>query len=323
MLLIFYGTRPEYIKLKPLTDLIKTPYKLVYIGQHKDLVEAENEDIEIVSTENRLNSVVSSVLRDDKIFSGATKVLVQGDTSSALAAALAAFHRCLPIYHLEAGLRTYDINNPYPEEFNRRCIANMSSYNFCPTQEDLNNLINERVPGRSFVVGNTVLDNLNKKGVKYTNKVLVTLHRRENHTLIAGWFSKLNALALEFPKLEFNFVSHPNPNISGNTFLLNDKIKVLDPLKYDDFIKLLKTSKVVISDSGGLQEECAFLNKRIIVCRKVTERAASLNQSSVLCPVPGQLPNIFRYVNSNYKINYSCPYGDGHAAEKIIELGVL
>jgi len=327
MLGVICGTRPEFIKLQPLLkalDAKRKPYKLIAIGQHTDLLPAD-VDITVEDRQgiNRLDTIFSTILSCSNIFQGVTQLLVQGDTATAAATALGAFHRGIPVIHLEAGLRSYDVDSPFPEESYRRMISSVSSYNLCPTEVNYNNLLLEQSPGESFVVGNTVLDNLSKEGTSYGNKVLITLHRRENHTLIGGWFSKLNALSKEFKDLDFVFINHPNPSISDNVFLLSPSITVLEPQDHEGFIELLKECRFVVSDSGGLQEECSWLNKRIIVCRQVTERTESLGTSSILCPVPGQLPNIFRYVAKDYKINYPCPYGQGDTAEKILSLGII
>ena len=178
MILLSFGTRPEWIKVKPLLKLLdgKIPYKLLFTGQHKDLlskIEKENELIKlnIRHGANRLDSIVSSIMNNNHIFRDVKLVLVQGDTTSAFSVALAAFHRKIKVAHLEAGLRTYDKNQPYPEEFNRQAISRIADIHFCPTEISKQNLVKENVQGLKEVVGNTVLDNLVDVETKYTNKI--------------------------------------------------------------------------------------------------------------------------------------------------------
>ena len=198
-ILICFGTRPEWLKVKPLIDVLdKNQYELLFTGQHKDLLKDIKPDfrIDIHDCKNRLDSVISSCMMQfpEGDFDS---VLVQGDTASAFACALAAYNRKLKIYYLEAGLRSYNLDHPYPEEAYRQMISRISDINFCPTEISKVNLINEKVSGKSYVVGNTVLDNLlkYKESCEYTDKVLVTLHRRENHHVMDKWFGEVNQLA--------------------------------------------------------------------------------------------------------------------------------
>ena len=204
MILISFGTRPEYIKLKPVMDACTQhgkPYKVLYTGQHLDLLPQEaisyvDIHLEIKNGPNRLDSIVASLMNQDMTFFDASRVMVQGDTTSAFAVALAAFHRKIPVIHLEAGLRTYDNDNPYPEEFNRQAISRLAAVHLCPSQMDYNNLITEKVQGSVHVVGNTVLDNLLGVETSYTNKVLITMHRRENHANLDKWFTVFEKIAV-------------------------------------------------------------------------------------------------------------------------------
>ena len=215
MILISFGTRPEYIKLKPIVDIFKKkkqPYKILFTGQHTSLLPAEasveiDYKLNIKDGSNRLDSIVGSVMNQSHIWiEQLTHVMVQGDTTSAFAVALAAFHRKVPVIHLEAGLRTYDNNNPYPEEFNRQAISRLTSIHLCPTENDANNLKRENAQGEIHVVGNTVLDNLQNLKVSYNNKILITMHRRENHDKIEDWFLAFNNLAKSYLEYDFEFV---------------------------------------------------------------------------------------------------------------------
>jgi len=323
-ILICFGTRPEWLKVKPLVKILdKSEYNLLFTGQHPDLLKDINVDYQINMSQsgNRLDQIISDCMLQFPP-GGFNSVLVQGDTGSAFGCALAAYNRKLKIYYLEAGLRSYNLNHPYPEEAYRQMIARISDVNLCPTELSKKNLINEKVNGECFVVGNTVLDNLlpHKDKCEYTNKVLVTLHRRENHHWMDEWFSEINKIALINPHLEFILPIHPNPNVQKHKHLLTN-INVIDPLTHSELLDILVKCKFVISDSGGLQEEGTFFNKKVIVCRETTERPEAIPTGHLhLCSSPGELFEIFDYINKNYYINTSCPYGDGKTSKKLIKL---
>lgn len=327
MILIVYGTRPEYIKVKPLMiemDKQGIKYKTLFTGQHKDIVKETasfNLDMKYYG-ENRLDNIIQNCMNlPDEWFEGITQVLVQGDTTSVTGLALAAMHRKISVIHLEAGLRTYDYENPFPEENNRRIVSTIAKIHLCPTELNKTNLENEMILGNIHVVGNTVLDNLlpYKKKCEYTNKVLVTLHRRENHDLIEEWFSEINNLSLIYPDLEFILPIHPNPNVQKYKHLLTN-VKVIEPLQHEELLELLVKTKMVITDSGGLQEECSFFNKKCLVCREITERPESINLTSFMVKKPEHLKDKFDYEIKNYETNFESPYGDGTSAKKIIKI---
>ena len=324
MILLCFGTRPEWLKIKPIVGLMdRRDYKLLFTGQHPDLLKDVTVDytIQVGESQNRLDQLISDcMLQFPK--GDFTSVLVQGDTASAFACALAAFNRQLKIYYLEAGLRSYNMQHPYPEEAYRQMIARIADVNLTPTELSKNNLINEKVSGSKFVVGNTVLDNLVgfKDQCEYQNKVLVTLHRRENHYWMDKWFIELEKLANENPELEFILPIHPNPNVQKHKHLLS-KVKVVDPLSHKELLSILVKCKLVISDSGGLQEEGSFFNKKVIVCRTTTERPEAIETGHLhLCSDPEILSNIFGFLKNNYYINTICPYGDGHSSERVLKI---
>jgi len=315
-ILLCFGTRPEWLKIKPLIKVLDN-YELLFTGQHVDLLKDIQVDYKIKMNENtnRLDQLVSDCLIQFPI-GNFDSVLVQGDTASAFACAIAALHRKLKIYYLEAGLRSYNLNHPYPEEGYRQMISRISDVNLCPTELSLNNLVNEKVNGKHHIVGNTVLDNLlpYKDECEYTNKVLVTLHRRENHHWMDKWFIEINNLAKENPDLEFILPIHPNPNVQKHKHLLTN-INVIDPLTHSELLDILVKCKLVISDSGGLQEEGSFFNKKVIVCRKTTERPEGLDTGHlIMCETPDLLNKHFGNVNKNYYISNKCPYGDGYSS---------
>ena len=328
MLLISFGTRPEWIKIKPVVDAIegKIPFKILFTGQHTSLVEEYLKDTfvvnEIGSGDNRLDSIVCSLLNKDNLFEGVSHVMVHGDTTSAFAVGLAAFHRNIPVIHLEAGLRTFDRQNPYPEEFNRTAISSLASIHLCPTQSAAENVISMvGADSQIFVTGNTVLDNLIGLSPEIENKVLVTMHRRENHKRIKEWFRIINDLAIENPELEFVLPLHPNPNVSKYRFQLKN-VTVVDPLSYDDCLDFIRTCKVIITDSGGIQEESSFLKKKCIVCRKTSERAEGVGTFAFMCPPPNMLKPAFDGIieSGEFIVNEDCPYGDGKASQRIVKV---
>jgi UDP-N-acetylglucosamine 2-epimerase (non-hydrolysing) len=322
MILLCFGTRPEWLKIKPLIGVLKN-YKLLFTGQHPDLLKEVEIDhkINIGNDLNRLDQLVNDCLTQFPE-NGYDSVLVQGDTASAFACAVAAFHRCKKIYYLEAGLRSYNLNHPYPEEGYRQMISRLADVNLCPTELSKENLVNEKVKGECYVVGNTILDNLllYKNECEYTNKILVTLHRRENHHQIKEWFLKINQLAENNPELEFILPMHPNPNVQKHKNILTH-VNVVEPMSHQDLLKVLVKSKLIISDSGGIQEEASFFNKKVIVCRETTERPEAIETGHLyLCSFPNNLEKQFHSLIKDYEINSNCPYGDGKSSLKIKEI---
>jgi UDP-N-acetylglucosamine 2-epimerase (non-hydrolysing) len=317
MIGIFYGTRPEYIKLKPLLKALQKrsiEYKLFQVSQHTDLIKEcpYDEFIRIKnSSKNRLNSIFLSVLRYP--LKNLKYVLVQGDTTTAAAVALNAFHSGIKVIHLEAGMRSFDRYNPYPEESNRRIISSLADIHYCPTDREKRYLYVEGFDKDSVLVtGNTCIDNLINIEVTKTNKVLVTLHRRENQPNIIKWFQAIEFLANENPHLEFVFPAHPSPSIQNNLSVFK-KVKVCDSLPHDKLLKLLASSHCVISDSGGIQEESSYFKKLCFVCRKTTERPS---ESSLLCDTPEVL--IMNFMNHyNKEIKEFSPFGNGDSSELI------
>jgi UDP-N-acetylglucosamine 2-epimerase (non-hydrolysing) len=329
MILLSYGTRPEYVKFKSLIhefDLNNFLYKILFTGQHETISTEFKFDKQIIIGigENRLDTIVAACMNRFGLLIkewNITHVMVQGDTTSAMAIALSAFHHNIKVIHLEAGLRTYDKNNPYPEEVNRRIISQIADIHLCPTELAKQNLLNERIDDNIYVVGNTVIDNLlqYKDKCEYTNKILITLHRRENHHWIDKWLEELEKLAIEYPQYAFILPLHPNPNVQKWKYLLKNVI-VINPLPYDKMLDLLVQCRLVITDSGGLQEESCFFNKICLTCRIVTERPEAIGVNGMLVKRPEDLKYFFAEVHDDYKINKKCPFGDGHAAEKIMKI---
>lgn len=327
MLLISFGTRPEYIKIKPLLRAFggRIPFKLLFTGQHVDLLAHVQKDVmgkfhrlDIEHGENRLDAIVSSVMNNNRFFEDVESVLVQGDTTSAFAVGLAAFHRKLKIVHLEAGLRTFNKDQPHPEEFNRRALSCMADVHLSPTEACTSYLERERVDGKIFTVGNTVLDNLVDIVPEYTNKVVITMHRRENHERLPEWFAAFDKLARDNPEFEFILPIHPNPNVRKHAHLF-EYVNVVDPMKYNDFLSLLASSHMVITDSGGLQEESSFFKKKCIVCREKTERTEGMGHFSFMSSL-SEVETLFNMIKDNHIPTEECPYGDGRSANRIRDI---
>lgn len=318
MILVAFGTRPEYIKLKPIIEKLNNCLVLNTL-QQKDLCSEIPSDYYFsnnILLNNRLDEITVNLLKNCNLidWSKINSVLVQGDTATAFAISLAAFHRKKTIFHVEAGLRTYDLSNPYPEEFYRQTITKIADVHFCPTKQDFEVVQREcKNDSKVLITGNTVLDSIQNHNITYGKDVLITLHRRENQENISSWLSVLNILAKENPQLNFKWIVHPNPDISK--FRKHFQFLIpLDPLPRDTMITLMKSSRVLVTDSGGLQEEASFLNKRTLVCRKTTERPC---ESSLLIESPELLYKVFQDIKDEGQINYICPFGDGKASDII------
>jgi UDP-N-acetylglucosamine 2-epimerase (non-hydrolysing) len=329
MILLTYGTRPEKIKIDPLIkEMIKfgIPFKTLFTGQHKNIV-TNDSDYELDFIEypnNRLDCIIKNCMSiPESYFDGIKYILVQGDTTSVVGLSLSAIHRKIKVIHLEAGLRSYDTNNPYPEEYNRKLVSSIADIHLCPTENNKENLLKENIEEKKiFVVGNTGLDHLYdcRESISYQNKILITLHRRENHEMMEKWFYEINKLSLIHKDLEFILPIHPNPNVQKHKKILTN-INVIEPLKHEELIDILINCKLVITDSGGIQEESSFLKKKCLVCRTSTERTESLEINTFLVKDPSNLIELFDYHLYRYnEINGECPYGNGKSSEKICEI---
>ena len=325
-ILAIFGTRPEFLKIKPVVECAQNKIKTLFVKQHTNIIDFGKNDYEIEihnNCGNRLNSIFEQIfLKTEKIISEFDAILIQGDTATVAASALTAFHLKKKIIYLESGLRTYDLENPYPEEAYRQIVSRIADINLCPTKISAKNLKNEKTKGKIYVVGNTSLDNLinYKKETTYSNKVLITLHRNENLNLIKSWLLEIDKIAQKFPDIDFIYPVHPNPIIKKEA--VNYKhIKKVEPLAHSDLLNILKDCKFVITDSGGIQEEACFLNKKIIVCRKTTERPEGIYSGHIeLCKKPENLKKLVLKINRNFLISTKCPYGDGKSSKKIFQI---
>jgi UDP-N-acetylglucosamine 2-epimerase (non-hydrolysing) len=321
MISIFYGTRPEYIKLHKLYNQLKNNKficEFVKVQQHTTLIDSCEFDrcVNVKSGNNRLNTIIQDCLNDN-IFKKNTKlVIIQGDTATAFAIALNAFNSKIPVAHIEAGLRTWDNNNPYPEETYRRCISSIADLHFCVSELNKKTLLTEKVNGKVYVVGNTVLDNLNLDGIEYGNMVPITLHRRENKHQIEKLLVELDCFVEKYKHLKFIYLKHPAIDINYNF----KNITAVPPLNHEDMIGMIKKCKFIITDSGGIQEEASFLKKKTLVVRKETERAEGLGMFSFLSPDIELIKDGISKLDKYYEIDEPCPYGDGDTVTNIVKI---
>lgn len=376
-ILLVFGTRPEAIKMAPLVKELQRhdasfDIKVCVTGQHREMLDqvldifeiTPDYDLNIMKSGQDLYDITSKVLlgmRD--VLSACTPdmVLVHGDTTTSTAAALASFYQQIAVGHVEAGLRTGDIRNPWPEEMNRQITGRIASIHFSPTTLGKQNLLNENIPSsRIHVTGNTVIDALHyvtnritqssellselntsliEKGYNpYRNnrKVLITGHRRENFgNGFIGICNGIKNLALKYPNLDFIYPMHLNPNVRRpikevfyeNNHSLLKNVFFIEPLDYLNFVNLMHQSDIVLTDSGGIQEEAPGLGKPVLVMRTTTERPEAVDAGTVKL-VGTDSDTIFRevsllldspehYTRMSKAVN---PYGDGMASARIADI---
>jgi UDP-N-acetylglucosamine 2-epimerase (non-hydrolysing) len=336
--LFCFGTRPELIKIAPVLKLMGDNASIFFTGQHSDLIDVTNVQVPIDYTcgefeeySDRMGTVISKIL---KWFpDGSWKyVVVQGDTASAYACALAAFHRKIPIVHIEAGLRSYDIHNPFPEEVYRTHITSMASVNFCPTDVSMDIVSKETSSRLDDVVtiksGNTIIDSLQgNSDITEGEEILITLHRRENLNLIPFWVFYIHQVAQQFTEQTFTFVLHPNTKRELSLYYpdyVNElpNINFVDSMSHEEFQRKLRRCKFVITDSGGIEEESDYYGKYRIICRSVTERIEGIGHGSYICLLPHWIPQyiqeVMHKISSNERIPpFESVYGNGTASETI------
>lgn len=305
------------------------PYKLLFTGQHKELFEDVSDliptpdfNLNIMDSSKNLNESLSNILRESHVLLEKNKpslVLVQGDTTTVLGISLASFNVGIPVGHVEAGLRTHNLQSPFPEEANRQMVSRIATFNWAPTQTAANDLKKEGIQNVT-VTGNTVIDACQsfEFEVSYGDKVLITLHRRENFgAKLERMITQLEELAQAHPELKFIFPMHPNPNVQKYRSKLT-KVNVVSPLNYKEMIQMMATIKFAISDSGGIQEECAAFKKKVLVCRDTTERPDSI-QVGLAKLISTDIKENFDWANESPKWNGVNPYGDGNASRYIVD----
>lgn len=351
-----FGTRPEAIKMIPIIkEIEKHPNMeaiVINTGQHKEMIDniLEMFDINVSYNLNimfhgqTVTSITTSILNKlDEIFNENQfdVVLVHGDTTTALAAALSTFYHQIKIGHVEAGLRSYNLLSPFPEEANRQLIDRISDFYFCPTVSSKENLLNEGIDANKlFVVGNSSIDMLNytvKKEwndqlVKHINKkiILLTTHRRENlNDNMDNIFAAINQLLAKRDDIHVIFPIHKNPVIREKAKIITNKenIDIIEPLEVIDFHNIINESHIILTDSGGIQEEAPYLGKPVLVLRENTERPEGVeagclkligtNSQDIIDNINLLLDNEEEYNKMAKSIN---PYGDGLTSVKIVNI---
>lgn len=331
MVFVCFGTRPEIIKLSPVIEELKSrdiKFKTVFTGQHKDLYLQMKNNIptpdywlDVIRVRSSLGDTISSILlKVDRLLSksAANFLIVQGDTASSFACALSAFNNKVPIGHVEAGLRTNNIYSPFPEEGYRQMMSRIATLHWAPTQKAMDNLLNEGIKNVRLT-GNTIIDACNTRNfnIQYGNKVLVYINRRENYgERMKKIFTEIEMLAGKHPELQFIFPMGPNPNVKSNKYLFK-KVKVIDSQDYSEILKLISESRFVISDSGGLQEECAAFKKKILLCRENTERPEGI-AVGIGKLVNTDILNNYTWAYNDPQWNGYNPFGDGKARVAIV-----
>jgi len=355
-----FGTRPEAIKMAPLVKNLKEHPGIESIlcvtAQHREMLDQVLElfelvpdyDLNIMKQNQTISQITSNVLMGlEEVFIKEKPdiVLVHGDTTTTFAASLAAFYQQIKVGHVEAGLRTYDKYSPYPEEMNRVLTGHIADLHFAPTERNRRNLLAEAVPDEAIVItGNTVIDALLEvAGKPYTFEdetlktidfekrrvITVTCHRRENlGENMEQIFSAIRDIAAEFEDTEIIYPVHMNPKVreTANRVLGNaGRIHLIEPLQYQPFSNLMAKSFLIITDSGGIQEEAPSLGKPVLVVRRETERPeaieagtvklAGVSRDTIYQMTKELLTDEEAYGKMARAVN---PYGDGHACERII-----
>lgn len=346
------GTRPEALKMIPVIRMIQQQSELslniAITGQHRELLSqilldegiTQFTDFGVMSPNQTLNALSARLLHcfnDYLLNNPCDLVIAQGDTTTTLIAAMAAFHQRIAFAHVEAGLRTATLNSPFPEEFNRRVVTLAAALHFCPTATAAANLKREGINQHVHVTGNTIIDMVSHyandavRPCQDKKMILVTCHRRENFGRpMQRICDALKALVRRNPGLEIILPVHPNPNVKGVIEArLKDTLNITlsPPLPYKELINTLQQSWLVLTDSGGIQEEAPALNKPVLVLRQETERPEAVacgasrlvgTQTQVIVDeVENLLENTADYAAM---ANAGSPYGDGHAARRIVDI---
>ena len=354
-----YGTRPEAIKVAPVIKALENDDRFesvaVSTGQHKEMLEQVNTmfgiepklDLHLMKPGQGLNEIVSRALMglDEIIDAEEPDVIIsQGDTSTAMAAALAGFHRNVKIVHLEAGLRTGDIHSPFPEEANRKLIGQVAELHLAPTSGSMENLRRENVRSKDIAVtGNTVIDALleaaswdtefqdpvlQEAAASDKRLVVVTTHRRENLEAMKEIGGAVKDLAEDYPDINFALPLHLNPKVREAVLPEVESLPnviITDPLPYDQFTKLQDRATIILTDSGGVQEEAPALGKPVLVMRQNTERPEAVvagtvklvgtNRSLIVAEAKLLLDDDAAYHSMANAVN---PYGDGKGAARAV-----
>ncbi|WP_442859274.1 non-hydrolyzing UDP-N-acetylglucosamine 2-epimerase [Arthrobacter sp. CAN_A1] len=358
--MLIYGTRPEAIKMAPIVKALKASEKFECVvtvtGQHRAMLDQVNglfgiipeNDLAILQHGQTLNSILSKTVEGlDLLFNenAPDAVLVQGDTTTSTAAAIAAFNRGIPVVHVEAGLRSGNRLSPFPEEVNRKITSQIASLHLAPTATSKSNLLAEKVPGQDIVVtGNTVIDALLQtiqKQIPFTDSrleaaassgeriLVVTTHRRENQgATMRGMGRAIARIADREPDVTIVLPVHLNPVVRDAllpALVSKSNVLVIEPLDYGEFTRLLSIAHLVLTDSGGVQEEAPSLGIPVLVMRDNTERPEAVTahtvqligaqEERIVEEVIALLHDPERHARMASRLN---PYGDGHAAARVV-----
>ena len=350
-LAVAMGTRPEAIKLWPIVQGLRADgrfaVKVLATGQHREMLSqalrgtglVPDADLGLMRPGQSLSAFVGAALpRLEKIYQKwqPQAVLVQGDTGTTLAASLAAFYRHIPVGHVEAGLRSFDTANPFPEETNRTLVSRLAAWHFAPTPLAASNLRREGISASAiFITGNTVVDALcDLLGLKPgallpapPERVVVTAHRRENFgPPLREVCAALKILVHRHPGVEWVFPVHPNPEVrrivQPTLASLPGNLRLVKPLAYPEFIRLLAQSRLAVTDSGGVQEEATVLGIPLVVMRATTERPEALGAGGFLVlperhALVERVSGLLAQKNQPRRLRVS-PFGDGRASERIV-----
>lgn len=360
--LTVFGTRPEAIKMAPLVKKLQeepgVESILCVTAQHRqmldqvlDLFEIKPDyDLDIMKQNQTISMITSNVLMGMESVIKKVEpdvILVHGDTTTTFATALAGFYAKCKIGHVEAGLRTYDKYSPFPEEMNRVLTGNMADFHFAPTERNKRNLLAEGISESGiFITGNTVIDalldiskrpyefkspELKKIDFNKSRVITVTCHRRENlGENMGNIFAAIREIALSYDDVEVVYPVHMNPKVREKADEILKGVKgvhLIEPLEYQPFIQLMTKSYLIVTDSGGMQEEAPSLGKPVLVVRKETERPeaieagtvrlAGIKQNEIFSMVKELLDDTHAYDRMAKSVN---PYGDGHASERIVKI---
>lgn len=358
-IMLVFGTRPEAIKMCPLVLELKKNknfnVKVCVTGQHKQMLEQvlkafkvkPDYDLQIMKERQTLadvtNAILSEKFRDILQKEKPDVVLVHGDTTTTFAATLQCFYLGIKVGHVEAGLRTYNIHSPFPEEFNRQAVSIISEFNFAPTEGAKENLIREgKDKSTIFVTGNTAIDALKTTVVKdYKNEIfdwlgsdrliLLTAHRRENlGRPMEHMFKAINRIVNEFKDIKVVYPIHLNPVVretANKIFKNNERVRLIEPLEVLDFHNFMSKAYLILTDSGGIQEEAPSLGVPVLVMRDTTERPEGIkagtlklvgtDEEKIYKEFKTLITNKKKYLKMHKASN---PYGDGHACERISKI---
>ena len=329
------GTRPDIIKMAPL--ILKMKPFVIHTGQHDELARqaldifsiTPDVSLDLMTKDQTLTEFISACIVELNTIISLYKfdrIWVQGDTTTALAGALTAFNNKIPLVHIEAGLRSGDVCNPYPEEVYRKMIDTMATFKFVPTRSGYDNLKRENLHNNTFITGNTVIDALNIIKSKLSNQsplqntyVLATIHRRESFG--NDMFEIFSALHELSHKIKVILPAHPNPNVQK--IIQKVGLRTVQPMDYLTFLHHLKHCEYVITDSGGIQEEACSFKKKVIILRKETERQEIIDKGYGILVRKMEKKHILQQISKFIKTNVvfrTNPYGSGNATNKIIKI---